>query len=363
MKNLDLSAVNDRLDRVKIRATGNKLYLRATLPLKPGQGKGRKQQDIKTGCDNTPKGLITALGMARKLESQICDQTFDWTNWGIEPPEETAQKSENIETLIQKFEEDFWNRKQKTISRADAYDRSYRHYFKRLPLDEPLTEKVLKEVLLKYPADTKSRETACRAFSALARFAGIEANLIPYKGTYRPGSRAIPTDEQIIEIVDNCDNPAHRWIMGIMAAYGLRNHEIFSLDTSQLANPPHILRVLADTKTGDRIVYPVPADWPARWQLWDIYFPNWKIDGKSNMQRGAKVTKIFRDRKIGFQPYSFRDRYAVRCAEMGIDSTIAAKWMGHSISIHFASYQKYIDMISMDKIWLGKVLGKTETNS
>lgn len=362
---MNIEQANEKLDKVRIRATGNKLYLRATLPLKPGQGKGKKQQDIKTGCDNNAKGISKALGQARKLESQICDQTFDWVNWGVEPPEETApeQTPENIESLIERFEQDFWNRKQKTISRADAFNRSYHNYFNRLPLDEPLTEKALKETLFKYPADTKSRETACRAFSALARFAHVETNLTPYKGNYKPGTRAIPTDAQIIEIVDNCDNPAHRWILGIMAAYGLRNHEIFSIDTSQLAESPHILRVLADTKTGDRIVYPVLADWPQRWQLWDVHFPKWTIDGKSNMQRGAKITKLFRDRKLDFQPYGFRDRYAVRCAELGIDSTIAAKWMGHSISIHFASYQRYIDMLSMDKIWLGKVLGKPEANS
>jgi hypothetical protein len=37
----------------------------------------------------------------------------------------------------------------------------------------------------------------------------------------------LPSDEVIVEWYDRIPNPTWRYVYGIMATYGLRNHEVF----------------------------------------------------------------------------------------------------------------------------------------
>jgi hypothetical protein len=58
---MNLEQANAKIDRVKIRQKRNRLFLRATLPCKPGQGDGTKQYELATGCRNTDQGIKIAL--------------------------------------------------------------------------------------------------------------------------------------------------------------------------------------------------------------------------------------------------------------------------------------------------------------
>lgn len=359
---MNIDDANKKLDRVKIRATGNKLYLRATLPLKPGQGKGKKQQDIKTGCDNNAKGISKALGQARKLESQICDQTFDWVNWGVEPPDETApeQTPENIESLIERFTQEHWHRTEKTPNTEYYFQKSYLFYLDRLPIDEPITPENLKETLTKWPPEQKAaRKKAYTALNALAKFAGVPVDLSPYRIKYKPIPKKRPNDDFIFELIDNLEDPGHKWILGIMATYGIRNHEVFFLDLEKVQEPPHILQVTKG-KTGPRIVYPIPDTWVIRWQLWERHWPaNWKIDTTlPHAQLGRKITSYLSNTcKLDFSPYAFRHRYAMRGSSQ-FTPQVMSKWMGHSLTQFFATYLSSLQEEDFTKIWLTK-FGKT----
>ena len=64
-----MKRVNQQLERVNLRAQGKRLYLRATLPPKPGDGDRAKQSDLSTGCAATPAGLKIARAKAQEVES------------------------------------------------------------------------------------------------------------------------------------------------------------------------------------------------------------------------------------------------------------------------------------------------------
>lgn len=345
MKKLSIDEINLSFVRVKIRVKGEKLYLRATVPAKDGVG--RKQYDIATGLANNQDGLRVAKARAQRLEADLNLQKFQWSDWITIADPKTGI---TVKEAVTRFEAWYWEIRGKTLGREQAYRDGYQRYFDLLPESSSIDGKLLREYLVKFPADSDKRRRAHLAFGAIARFLKIElpSDWKYLKGKYQPASdRYIPSDQEIEEIWQSIANPGWRWVFGILAAYGLRPHEVFFLDLSELP----VIRVNKNTKTGERLVYPVPGHWVKVFELSELEFPNIITAGKSNQDLGEKISQAFRARRLPVVPYGLRDAYAVRCAVNGIDSSIAAKWMGHDISIHCKHYQKYIDKVAMQKIW------------
>ena len=69
-------------------------------------------------------------------------------------------------------------------------------------------------------------------------------------GLNKAGFRDLPTDELIERIWAKIPNKSWKFVFGLMATYGLRNHEVFFCDLSSLTNfGDKIVRVLPTTKT------------------------------------------------------------------------------------------------------------------
>jgi integrase len=341
-----IERINATLTRVKIRIRSNRLYLRATLPARDGSG-GKKQQEIATGLPNTADSLRVAKARAQRLESDLNLERFKWSDW-TELPDTGGIL---VKDALEKFELWYWETRARTPGREEAFRDNYLRFLRELPPKAPLTTALLRETLIKFPADSFYRQRAHLALGFLARRSKIPLpdDWKELKGKYKAKSdRYIPTDQEIENIHASIQNQAWRWIFGIIATYGLRPHEIFHLDLSRLP----VLKVLENTKSGARLVYPVPGQWVTDFQIADRHFPNFNLsENLSNISLGNKISIGFNQRSLGVVPYGLRDAYAVRCAVYGVDSTIAAKWMGHSIDIHVRNYQKYIDEIAMAKIW------------
>jgi intergrase/recombinase len=345
VKKLSIDEINLSFVRVKIRVKGDRLYLRATLPAKEGIGK--KQYDVSTGLVDNQDGLRVAKARAQRLEADLNLEKFDWSDWiEIADPD----KGLTVQEAIARFENWYWETRGKTKGREQAYLDGYQRYFDLLPTATRIDADLLREYLVKFPADSDKRKRAHLAYGAIARFLKIElpSDWKYLKGKYQPASdRYIPKDEEIEKIWQSIANPGWRWVFGILAAYGLRPHEVFFLDLTELP----VVRVNKGTKTGERLVYPVPGHWVKEFELTSLAFPKIVTEDKSNQDLGEKISQGFRARRLPVVPYGLRDAYAVRCAVNGIDSSIAAKWMGHDIATHCKHYQKYIDAAAMQKIW------------
>lgn len=341
---MTLDRLNAKLTRVKIRQKNNRLYLRATLPPKDGQGKD-KQYEIATGCPPTEKGFQAALGKAQKLESDLLLERFTWDDWANDDRKIPHQR--NIEDWINAFEEDYWAIREKTDSRAGTFKRDYLVHLRYLPLDERLTIAVLEKTLIKFPPDTRTRKAAYGAFTRLAKFANLELppNWERLRGKYKPKSdRKIPTDAEIIATWERLKGP-WQWAYGVMAAYGIRNHELVHLN---FADYP-ALHIGDATKTGHRIAYPLHPDWADRFQCQNVRMP--KLTATDNRDIGNAVGKALRRHQIDHVAYALRDAYAIRASLLGISPAIAAKWMGHKLTVHYDHYLRFIEKQDFDAVW------------
>jgi hypothetical protein len=346
-----LTKANQRLSKIKVRVKGSKLYLRGTFPPRKEDGILPRQYELSTGLPATSEGIKIAIARAQEIESRLILEKFDWADY----LENAELGSKPIRRWLEEFEEHYWNTHEKTPNRENTYYNNYQSFFKLLPQKEALVETNLIPLLVKYEPNSGARLNCFIALNALLKFAGIEHKLDKYKTPYKVRiERELPNDDLVMEIVE--DVPKEwLWTFAMLATYGLRGHEFRLLDCSKLRVPPHIIYVHSKTKTGYRPVYPVPAEWVSKWQLWDVYRPPLK-EYDNNVDYGAGfahavINILDRLNYRGFTAYHFRDAYAVRCSLYGIDAVVAAKWMGHSVQIHWRSYLKFFDESHHKQAW------------
>jgi integrase len=338
---------NSKLDRVKILLRGNKLSLRGIFPPKPGDGLNPKRYTISTGLPATEEGLKLTLAKAQQLEIDLLYDRFNWGN-----------KSDciKVENAILAFEKDYWNTREKNLNRVSNYKKDYLEHFLYLPQDEVVTSELLKIALLNSSqVDTRKRKGRTIAYSALLNFLEIKHDLNKYKGNYQSTKkRKIPTLEEIDFYYDSFKFD-WRWVFGIIACYGIRPHEIFHLDMTYMEEYPPVLKVLEKTKTGSRLVYPIPDQKRViDWNLKEKIMPQIKIEGKSNRELGAKISIKFN--QVGIpSPYHFRDAYAIRGEVLNFNPATVAQWMGHELSVHYNRYLRHIDKTHLTEAWLNTV--------
>lgn len=232
---------------------------------------------------------------------------------------------------IEEFENDYFIRRARTPKAETTWEIDYLRVFRKLPQDQPLTPNVLIALATSTPPDTRARRRYCLALGALAKFANITVDLKRYRGTYthkKAEQRHLPNDALIVSWFDRIDSPAWRWAYGMLAAYGLRNHEVFQLDYQRLRTGDVALRVLGG-KTGPRLVFPFYPEWFDRFELRTVVLP--EVSGKANADLGHRVSQAFRRLNLPFRAYDLRHAWAVRTMEFGMESSLAAQQMGHSL--------------------------------
>ena len=343
-----VEAANQRLKlariaaAIELRGKEQRLYLRATLPPKPGHPRSYPyQQRICLNLLGTPRAVKFAEAQAKLLGAELETKSFDWSRWDYSPHRPTA---ETIADWVQRFEEDFWSRRERDSGREATW-KNYLKVFRRLPLDRPLTSEVLRKRIKDTDEDSHHRLQTTLVLWRLAKFAQIKGweDLIKLKGRYSPkrvNPRSLPTDETIAKVQQSVSDPGWAWIIGMLAAYGLRNHEVFKLDLSQFPN----IRVEPTNKTrSSRLIYPLYPEWAERWKLGDRVLPNVQIrPGMGNSALGAKITAAFWYQDLPFTAYDLRHCFARRCFEFGIPIETAARLLGHSVDRHRETYQAWI---------------------
>jgi hypothetical protein len=356
-----IARANEKLDRVKIRQKGKYLYLRATLPDKQG-GEKWKQTDVRTGCPANDKGYKAALAKAQRMESDLIFERFNWDDWQSTPAPRiesapvlvVVPAKENIETAIARFEKNFWDTHPRTPGREEYYRWSYARPFSVLPLDQRLTADVLKQKLVAATApDTRIREAWHMAYSALGKFCGITFTYDwrKLRGKYKPGLRYIPTDNEVIDAWIVIQSGPCKWLYGMIATYGLRPHELAGITYDW----PRV-HVARTTKTQERVVYPLHPDWV---ELFKLTSPQ-PIEMRSpiNSNNGRLVGQLFRRHYVPYTRQVLRDAYAIRGARLGISPAIMAKWLGHSLKVHYDNYLRHLDQIDFDGVWENLTPGK-----
>ncbi|MCY7283883.1 MAG: site-specific integrase [Cyanobacteria bacterium CAN_BIN43] len=350
--------VNQRLKIAQmgfqIERRGQKLSLRGILPPRPGSPRLRShQQRISLNFPATPAGLKQAEQEVKIIAAQLIQNSFDWrqylpvTGGGRLSQMDLAEK-------IAAFEHHFFEEKD-GASVKTTWGKAYAPYLRKLEaIAQSHTQLSLAEAICATiqatELNSRSRQVCCTALVTLAEFLHVELpdELKKLWGNYSPNHtqmRSLPTDLQIIDTFHQIKNPTWQFVYGIMATYGLRNHEVFFCDYSALAQDPSaMIEVLSTTKTGNHEVWPFFPEWVEQFNLRQGKLPKVTADlSQTTLQRiGQLVTNQFRRYQIPFSPYDLRHAWAVRTIHFGLPDTVAARMMGHSVAIHTRTYHRWI---------------------
>jgi len=362
----EINNVNDKFatqgSKLRIEKRGEKLNIRGSLPSKEDKN-NFKIQRISLGLKADISGLEEAKKKLQLINLQLELNQFDWINWIINPNTKEIKNDFEFPNRLKQFEEFFFKESKSeylSSTRKTTWRSSYKPYLKRVlniyngyASDD--LEKIFQKTLESYKEGSRSRKQCATSLSVLAKFLEIKLpedwkSKSKGYGLNKAVFRDLPTDEVIEKLWENIPNKSWQFVFGLMATYGLRNHEVFFCDLSSLTSfGDKIIRVLPTTKTGEHQVWPFHPEWVEKFELSKLgknpeLLPNINKDLKiTTLQNiGKKITDQFKRYSLQIKPYDLRHAWAVRTIFYNLPDTVAARMMGHSVSQHTQTYHHWI---------------------
>ena len=362
----EINNVNDKFatqgSKLRIEKRGEKLNIRGSLPSKEDKN-NFKIQRISLGLKADISGLEEAKKKLQLINLQLELNQFNWINWKANNNKKEIKNDFEFQNRLNQFEKFFFRENKSeylSSTRKTTWRSSYKPYLKRIlniydEYENKDLEKIFQKTLESYKEGSRSRKQCATSLSVLAKFLEIKLpedwklNSKGY-GLNKAGFRDLPTDESIEKIWKNIPNKSWKFVFGLMATYGLRNHEVFFCDLSSLTNSgDKIIRVLPTTKTGEHQVWPFHPEWVEKFELSKLgknpeLLPNINRDLKfTTLQNiGKKITDQFKRYSLQIKPYDLRHAWAVRTIFYDLPDTVAARMMGHSVSLHTQTYHHWI---------------------
>lgn len=338
-----LEAVNQRLKDGQVKARlflrGKMIWMKATLPPKPISDRPKPyQQAISTGLPANEGGFKKAENEAKLLSALIVEEKFDWSQY---IDSDRLPENRTARSWVDEFKKHYFE----THSLSEKTWRTdYQEVYRWLDQDSPLNLDAMLKLIFRTERDSRVRLETCNKLQKLADYIGLEADLRQYRGSYgssKVKSREIPSDEDIVRYWRSIRSPGWKWVYGVMAAFGLRDHEAFFCEWRDDG-----LFVLKG-KTGQRLVFDaLYPEWIDEFDLRNIQRP--KIQDADLIyeqgELGDRVARQFRRYKIPFTPYALRHAYGIRTVNFGFQPTTAAALMGHSPDIHLKRYHRHISL-------------------
>ncbi|MGG6269030.1 hypothetical protein ACQ4M3_34335 [Leptolyngbya sp. AN03gr2] len=363
---LTIEAINARLKAAKVGVSvlprGDRLYLQATLPPKPGKKKTQPyQQQISLKIYASQDGLAQAEAKALELGALIAREKFDWKTYeGLEDEPVATETCGNwVERYRLHLMQTVIDEATPEIAHSVWKQRFWNPALKWLPVDGPLNEATILTAVQHYRQNTRSRQLICQVLQAFAAWCGLNIDLSSYSGNYsvKDAVRVIPPDLEIAKAIEKIKHPGWRWIYGMMAAYGLRDHECWFTELEWVEDPELGLILVAnvrDGKTGEHQAMPFYPEWVHEWKLWEVCKPQLKV--KLHKDYGDRTSKAFKRAGVGFTPYSLRHAYAIRGGVVfRMPIPVMAAMMGHSPEVHLKTYQRWISKEQHQQSYLSAI--------
>ena len=362
----EINIINKRLSakgsKLKIEKRGSKLNIRGSLPTKENKDI-LKIQRISLRINADIPGLEEAKKKLQLINLQLELNQFEWSNWISSSDKYNSKTSDSFLKKISEFEEIFFKgTKDEYLKSAKktTWNSSYKPYIKRM-ISTYYSNKngelnsIFINTLKTYKEGTRSRKQCGTSLNVFAEF--IEHNLpSEWKslskgyGLKKASFRNLPDDQLIENLWGNIPNKSWQYVFALMATYGLRNHEVFFCDLNSLKDKgDKIIRILPTTKTGEHQVWPFHPKWVEKFGLSSLGDdPNLLPRINKNLREttlqniGKRITDQFNRYKLNIRPYDLRHAWAVRTIFYDLPDTVAARMMGHSVSLHTQTYHHWI---------------------
>jgi integrase len=301
---------------------------------------------VALGLPATLQSLLKAEELGLRLGSMIRSD-FSWEAWDalIAPPEHEAQKVIDAHRFREAARELHALKYRKDPVRGEsAWGKKWKPALNKVPLSGEINEKTLIRVLRTLPAGSAVRRDQGNILSQVAKHLGMnEKPIIDVcrgYGVDRISERDIPTDSDITKAFEQIGLPHWRYTFGMCAAFGLRPHEVS--EAIWLEN--NWIEVGEKTKTGSRRVRACHGGWVEKFKLRDLPRPK---------QKPLALSRPFsygleRD-GVAIKPYNLRHAYALRLMSVGVTADLGARLMGHSLTVHQSTYQRWIEADRIQK--------------
>ena len=316
------------MPKASVNVLKGKLYLLARLPKKSGEP-GLMPQRIPLRLNDTPADHRIADKRRVLLQKQIDRGVFDWEDW-IDRQVVTTTWRDAINALYRK-------RVVNGRTGENTWEVNYMGRLRQAPMTKEFSSKSILEFIGKWQRDQCSYKEVYYLLQDMCQLTGVKFPEMPSPTYSMAQLKNVPEDNDIIESIKQATGE-FQWHLGMMATYGLRPQETLQC---QFIDDRHRLQVHENTKTGYRIVIPVPVHWVDLFQLRD---ERRRERPNLNQWMHAERIKI----PIDWTPYALRHAYAGRLWRFGgnhLDIYTAARLMGHSVKEHTKTYRQFIDPI------------------
>ena len=251
---------------------------------------------------------------------------------------------------VDRFEEDFWTGRIRTSAAERTWDRIVTE-LRRLPPKASLTTELLAAVVRGTKPGSRTRLEACKVYKRIGRLAGLEGleQLDALRTPYEPTRRELPNDEELFDLLQLVrSDDRWGWATAALAGYGCRPAEVFSLHPASDGTA----RVLTVKRKGKlpswRTAMALPPQWVTVLDLqnverpWDCISPT-TYDSATVKRLVEQWGRWLGRRARGLKLYDIRHAWAVRTIRLGLNASLAAKCMGHSLAVHHESYHRWLE--------------------
>ena len=352
------SSLLNRGVKFSLEQRGQTLGIRGTWTNLDGQ---RRQQRLKIDCPATPGGLLEA--------EKIAVHIYRCIQQGLDPKAELdAERKRQIDAVtkdrltvaegVAVYEQDYWSSRERSHQTINTW-KGYLHSILKVPQKGPLTvDFLLQAIVDNTKPQTDTRFRACVHYAKVLDLCELPGagKLKNLQKRPKPGRRAVPSDEAIINLVDAVRGERYGWCVAAMATFGCRPGEVPSL---QLHDDGTASCLTIKTKLAlpeERTCFAYPQEWIERWDLHNVSIPGgvrwltpegWDAKRSENwvaawlQWRKRSVFKSVADKFTpDFDLYNLRHRWAMRSIEANINQSLCAQAMGHTLKEHEQTYHR-----------------------
>ena len=298
--------------------------------------------------------LVEAENRAIALAAAV--ERGDYPHCGLpwervaEPSDNDVSRPETVQEWAAQMREAFWVGRMRTSATERTWDR-INSELKRLPRGALLSTDLLVAMAAETVAGSRSRLEACKVYKRLGKLAGLVGveQLDALRTPYEPQERELPADESLLQLLETVRvHGRWGWATAALVVYGCRPAEVVSLQPNSDATG----RVLSIKRKGKlpawRTTMALMPKWAERFELatvarpWDCPSPA-AYDSVVAKELTQKWGKWLGRQLIGLQLYDVRHAWAVRSVRAGINASLVAKCLGHSLAVHHSSYHRWLD--------------------
>lgn len=315
-----------------------------------------RQQRVSTRLlwpDGADAARAMAEALGRDLRLARMGEPFPVDRWlAPDRPLAAGETISGLEAL--RRAERHWQARSRRAS-PRGWEHNYGRFLRPLEAVPALEPQHLRTLVESHAMGSAMRHHTAGAAAYLAQSAGFGSELAADLRTLGAGysvrnaaPRDLPSDAVIEAVIDGLA-PGWQWVAGICAAYGTRPSEAIL----HAAVQPSGLLAISAGKTGARQSLPLPRAWIERWDLEQRRLPGVKLT-TTNSGPGERLSRALRRAGAPFRGYDLRHAWAVRAIlHPSISPSLAAKSMGHSLSMHARVYQRWFDQEAMVSVLEG----------